>query len=304
MGENMQRSPPWNDVAVFVGVGRLGSFSAAAKLTGMPVSTVSRKVAALEASLKTTLIRRTTRKLHMTEEGALLYESCATHLEGLAEAIAGVSRARTELEGVLRVTAPVALGRGEFIDFVAGFMARHPGVRIDLAITNDQLDLVTAKVDVAIRFGALESSSVIGRRLGSSRRVLVAAPSYLDRRGKPRALRDLSKHDVIVFGPNDGSIEWALTDGRRTLRIPVLPRAAANNLETVSELARRGLGIALLPEAYVRDGGRPGGLARVISRWSSAAIPVHALHAGRKFLPARVRVFLDELKAWPNATWS
>src|SRR5688500_8033832 len=150
-----------NQLSIFVRVAQLGSFSSAAKSLGVPVSTLSRKVSELEARLGVNLIKRTTRKLNLSEQGLRFYEGCAPHLLGLDEAEAGLTNARAELEGVLHVTAPVALGRGEFLDFISGFAKKYPKLRIDLTITNQFVDLVATRVDVAIRFGELADSSVI-----------------------------------------------------------------------------------------------------------------------------------------------
>ena len=191
--------PDLNELSIFVRVAELGSFSGAARVLGMPVSSVSRKIAELEARLGLNLIKRTTRKLNLSEPGQSFFERCAPLLRGLEEAEAGLTEARVELEGVLHVTAPAALGRGEFIDFVSSFLSKHPKLGIDLAVTNQYLDFVATQVDVAIRFGELSDSGVIAKRLGSSQRVLVAAPAYLKQRGRPRLPEDLSRHDAVLF---------------------------------------------------------------------------------------------------------
>ena len=292
-----------NELSVFVRVAQHGSFSAAARSLGMPVSTVSRRVSDLEERLGVSLIKRTTRKLSLSEHGLRFYEGCAPHLEGLEAAEAGVTDSRTEIEGLLRVTAPVALGRGEFVDFVSGFLSRHPKMKIDLAITNLYVDLVTSQVDVAIRFGDLADSGAVARRLGVSRRVLVAAPEYLKRRGVPRAPEDLTSHDCVLFlGKTEGA-EWILRKDRRQMRIQISGRVTANNLELVNEFTLRGHGVALLPEPYAVERASNGTLRRILPQWTSAPIPVHAVFLNRKFVPAKLQTFLTELAAWENSTW-
>jgi DNA-binding transcriptional LysR family regulator len=292
-----------NEIAVFVRVAQLGSFSAAARSLAMPVSTVSRKVAELEARLGVSLLKRTTRKVALSEQGLRFCEDCAPHLEALEEAKAGVTDTRAEIEGTLHVTAPVALGRGEFIDFVTAFLDRHREMKVDLAITNEFVDLVATHVDVAIRFGELADSGLVAKRLGVSRRVLVAAPSYLKERGVPRSPQDLPAHDCVVFlGKTEGA-EWRLESGRRRVRVRVGGRVSANNLELAHELAVRGRGVALLPEPYAVAGAAAGSLRRVLPRWTSAPIPVHAVYLSRKFVPAKLATFLTELAGWKNSTW-
>lgn len=292
-----------NELSVFVRVAQHGSFSAAAKSLGMPVSTVSRRVSDLERRLGVSLIKRTTRKLSLSEHGLRFYESSAPHLEGLAAAEAAVTESRTEIEGLLRVTAPVALGRGEFVDFVSGFLSRHPKMKIDLAITNLYVDLVTSQVDVAIRFGELADSGVVARRLGVSRRVLVAAPEYLKLRGVPRTPEDLTSHDCVLFLGKTEKTAWILRNDRRQMRVDIQGRVTANNLELVNEFTLRGHGIALLPEPYAIEGATNGTLQRILAKWTSAPIPVHAVFLNRKFVPAKLRTFLTELAGWENATW-
>ena len=292
-----------NQLSIFVRVAQLGSFSAAAKSLGMPVSTVSRKVSELETRLGVNLIKRTTRKLNLSEQGLRFYESCGPHLQGLDEAEAGLTNARAELEGVLRVTAPVALGRGEFLDFISAFSKKYPKLRIDLTITNQFVDLVATRVDVAIRFGKLADSSVIARRLGLSQRMLAASPEYLKRRGAPRSPRELSEHDCVVFRGETEGEEWSLQNGRRRARVRVTGSVSANNFESVNELVVRGHGVALLPEPYLLAGSAAGSLKRVLPRWTSAPIPVHAVYLERKFLPAKLQTFVTELASFDNSTW-
>jgi DNA-binding transcriptional LysR family regulator len=292
-----------NELSIFVRVAQLGSFSAAAHALGMSVSSVSRKVAELEARLGLSLIKRTTRKLNLSEHGLSFFERCAPLLAGLEEAEAGVTAARLEPEGVLHVTAPAALGRGEFIDFISGFLSRYPKLRIELAITNQYLDFVATEVDVAIRFGELADSGVIAKRLGLSQRVLVAAPEYLKRCGKPRLPADLERHDCVLFKSKSDGAEWTLQSNRQRARVGVRGRVTANNLEAVNELAVRGHGIALLPEPYLVAGSALGTLEHVLLAWTSAPIPVHAVYLNRKFVPAKVQTFLTELASWKNSTW-
>jgi DNA-binding transcriptional LysR family regulator len=295
--------PDLNEISIFVRVAQLGSFSGAARALGMPVSSVSRKVAELEARLGSNLIKRTTRKLNLSEQGLGFFERCAPLLQGLEEAEAGLTEMRVEPEGVLHVTAPVALGRGEFLDFIASFLSRNPKLRIELAVTNQYLDFVATQVDVAIRFGELADSGVIAKRLGSSQRVLVAAPAYLKERGRPRLPHDLSRHDCVLFSSKAEGSEWKLQSHRRRARIRVAGRVTANNLESVNELAVRGLGVALLPEPYLLAGSAAGQLERVLPAWTSAPIPVHAVYLDRKFAPAKVQAFLAALVGWKNSTW-
>ena len=292
-----------NEISIFVRVAQLGSFSAAARSLAAPVSTVSRKVAELESRLGVQLIKRTTRKLNLSEFGLRFYESCSPALQALDDAEAGLAEQRVRLQGVLHVTAPVALGTGEFIDFVSRFMLEHPDLKIDLVITNQFVDLIATQVDVAIRFGELSDSGVIAKRLGVSRRVLVASTSYLKKRGTPRSPAELSSHECVLFLGKNGRTEWNLQNGKRRARVGVNGPVSVNNFESASQFAIRGHGVALIPEHYAVAGAAAGVLERVLPRWTSAAIPVHAVFLNRKFVPARLQIFLSELSSWKNSTW-
>ena len=292
-----------NEIQAFARVAQLGSFSAAARSLLLPVSTVSRKVASLEARLGLSLLKRTTRKLSLTEHGVRLYEACAPHVQGIEDAQAALTHARSQLEGSLHVTAPVALGRGEFIAFITDFLRRNPKVRMNLHITNQFVDLVTSHVDVAIRFGELADSSAVARRLGRSFWVLVTSPDYAKRHGLPRTPQELRDHDCVLFSSKTEESEWRLQSGRQRTRIRVTGPVSGNNFETVNELTVRGHGIAFLPESYAVAGAANGTLKRVLPQWTSPPIPVHAVYVSRKFVPAKVKAFLNELAAWKNSNW-
>jgi DNA-binding transcriptional LysR family regulator len=269
----------------------------------LPVSTVSRKVAELERRLGLNLMKRTTRKLSLTEHGARLYETCAPHLQGLSEAQAGLSQSRAHLEGLLHVSAPQALGRGEFVDFISGFLSRNPKIKINLVVTNQLVDLVSSHIDIAIRFGQLADSSVVARKLGVSHRVLVAAPQYLKKHVPPRTPQELRQHDCVLFLRKTEEVDWQLQDGRHRAQVRVAGPVSGNNFETVNEFALRGHGIALLPEAYAAAGAADGSLKRVLPQWRSPPIPVHAVYVNRKFVPAKLKTFLADLAAWKNSNW-
>ncbi len=292
-----------NEIAIFVRVAQLRSFSAAARSLQLPVSTVSRKVSDLEKRLGVSLMKRTTRKLNLTEQGAAFYDRCAPLVSGIQEAQDTMTSSSAGPEGELHLSAPQALARGEFMAFISDFLTRHPKLSINLEITNQFADLVGTSVDLAIRFGELADSSVVARKLGVSHRVLVASPSYLKRKGMPRVVRDIEQHDCILFSSKKGDVIWALQNGRNRVRLNVSGPIAANNFETVNELALRAHGIALLPQSYAAAA-KPNQLKRELPEWKSPPIPVHAVHLNRMLAPGKVRAFLAELLEWENSLWS
>jgi len=293
-----------NDIAVFVAVAQLGSFSRAARALAMPVSTVSRKVAALEAQLGVTLLARTTRKLTLTAQGRDYYDQCSEPLGHLQDAERVLTRAQRRPEGSLKVSVPVILGDEAFLAFVSAFAKRYDGIRVDLHITNQFLDLVTDNVDVAVRFGALESSSVVARRLGVQTRQVVAAPAYLAGRTLPREPRDLGAHRCVLLHAPPHEADWELVSGRRRARVAVHGALSSRDYRSVGYFVERGHGVGLLPASYGAAPLASGALVRLLPRWESPAVPVHVVYATRKFLPERVHVFVEELKAWRSPFWT
>jgi DNA-binding transcriptional LysR family regulator len=174
-----------NDIVVFVRVAQFESFSRAAHALGMPVSTVSRKVTALEERLGVTLLQRTTRKLSLTAQGRAYYNQCGEPLSQLFDAERVLTQTQKKPEGLLRISAPVILGQEAFYAFLSSFLKAYPGIQVDLFVTNLFLDLIVENIDVAIRFGELPDSSLIAQRIGRSVRYVVAAPEYLEGRLPP-----------------------------------------------------------------------------------------------------------------------
>lgn len=292
-----------NQTLVFARVAALGSFSKAARALDMPVSSVSRKVSDLEQRLGAVLIRRTTRKLSLTPLGGRLFEQCAVHLQGIEDAESALSQHVSRLEGRMRISVPVALGQGAFVDLISEFLMTHPAVAVDLVVTNRHVDLIADGIDIAIRFGQLKDSSIVATRLGISRRVLVASPAYLAKHRAPTQPAQLSDHDCILFHGASPETEWQLQSGSRKLNVKVVGRVSGSDFNSVYEFAARGQGIAFLPQAYCERGERLQVLRRVLPRWGSAAIPVFALYANRKFLPARLKALLAAMQQWHNPHW-
>src|SRR5215470_17666642 len=180
-----------DDILIFVRVAQLESITRAARSLGMPVSTVSRRLSVLESELGASLLRRTTRRVSLTAQGREYFNQCREPLTVLQEAERVLTQAQQEPEGLLRISVPVVLSQEPFLEFVSRFLRDHARIRIDLFITNLYLDLVAENVDLAIRFGELQDSSVIATRIGRSVRYLVATPGYSEHRKLPTEPADL-----------------------------------------------------------------------------------------------------------------
>lgn len=292
-----------NELAIFVAIVKHGSFSSASKTLRIPISTVSRKLADLERRLATNLITRTTRQLKLTDQGMQFYSRCSEHLLGLEAAESNLKQSTNEIDGHLKISVPVALGQGPFIGFVADFLKRYPKISIDLLVTNQFVDFISSGIDIAIRFGQLEDSSLIAKRLGESRWLLACSPKYLHKRTAPKHPDDLLKHSCIRFSSSLAQSEWNLIEGRKKVSIHVSGNVSGNNFETIYDLVKQGLGIGFLPEAYIHRGLNRNEFVQILPKWSSPPIPVHALYATRKYPLLRQKIFLDELSHWQSESW-
>jgi DNA-binding transcriptional LysR family regulator len=191
-----------NDIVVFARVVEAGSFTAAARLLGMPKTTVSRRIAALEREVGVRLIQRTTRSLNMTDAGRLYYEQSSQALRTIEDANLRLAEARAEPSGTIRISAPVGFGGHFLTSAVFDFLAAYPKTKVELHLTDDTLNLVGNRIDLAFRTGILPDSTLIARKLGSTHRILCASPDYLARRGVPVASADLARHHCVIAGPS------------------------------------------------------------------------------------------------------
>jgi DNA-binding transcriptional LysR family regulator len=295
--------PDLNDIAVFVKVAQLGSFSRAAHALGMPVSTVSRKVTSLEDQLGVTLMQRTTRKLNLTAQGRAYYNQCSEPLSQLSDAESALTRTQKKPEGLLRVSAPVLFGQEPFYEFLSLFLKKYPGIQVDLFITNLFVDLIADNVDVAIRFGELRDSTIIAKRIGRSVRYLVASPAYLKGRAHPAKPEDLTKHQCVMLNGRNNEAEWHLVSGRRSVKVDVSGPLSSRDFQSVSAFIYKGHGIGFLPASYCEEQITRRELIRILPEWSSPEIIIHAVYPTRRFIPSKLQVFLDELKVWKSPLW-
>jgi len=292
-----------NDIAIFAKVAQLQSFSRAAQALAMPVSTISRRVSTLEEQLGVTLLQRTTRRLSLTAQGRAYLDQCNEPLNSLYDAQKVLTRTQKQPEGLLKVSAPVIFGQAPFYDLVSSFMRTYPQIEIDLSVTNTFVDLIADNVDLAIRFGELQDSSLVAQRLGKSVRYLVCTPDYLARREAPSDPDDLRGHRCILLNGRNNEAEWELVSNSKTTKIRVSGNLTAHDFHTVSAFTYRGHGIGLLPSTYCEAQIASGDLIRLLPGWSSPEILIHAVYPSRRFLPTKLQVFLEALKAWKSPLW-
>jgi DNA-binding transcriptional LysR family regulator len=278
-------------LAAFVRTVEAGSFAEAARLLGATPSAVSKSVLRLERRLGVRLIQRSTRTLSATSEGAAYYERVAPLLRAIDDAEELVQRADTA-RGLLRVTVPVLFGRILIAAWAEWFTVRHPDVRLELGVTDRNVDIIHEGYDIAVRMGALEDTGLVGRSLGEARFVLAASPRYLERRGRPRTLAELRRHAGLRFVSAGRPYPWIFADG--TAIVPDGPFDTDDGL-TLRHAALAGAGIAQLPRFVIADDLAAGRLVVVLPEAPMTGIPTHALHAFGRQLPLRARLFIDFL---------
>ena len=281
-----------NEISVFVKVVQAGSFTQAAAQLGIPNSTASARVSALERRLGVTLLQRTTRKLRLTEAGETYFRRAAQGLGEIVEAESEVSASQREPQGMLRVTAPVDLGASCLAGLVSAFRQKYPAVRVELVFTDRFVDLVAEGIDVAVRAGRLRDSALIARKVGLAEWIPAASPAYLKKAGTPRHPRELTGHACLQFTPL-GTEHWQLTDGKQKVTVPLPRDLLANEINFAKALALAGKGVALLPSYVCHGEIRSGRLVRVLPEWRARTDPVHLVYPGQKFVAPKVRAFVD-----------
>jgi DNA-binding transcriptional LysR family regulator len=286
----------FEDMQTFVRVVDAGSISAAADQLGVAKSAISRRLSELETRLGVQLLRRTTRRLNLTDSGRGFYDRCLRILADLEEAEAAVSRAHATLRGRLRVAAPLSFGLRHLGPAITEFMRAHPLVEFDLDFNDRQVDLLAEAIDVAIRIARLEDSSLIARRLWSSRLVLCASPAYLQAHGMPAAPEDLAAHRALVYShaQDPGQLTLHGDDGREH-RVRVPERLRANNGDFLCQAAVAGEGLVLSPSFIVHDALRSGALVRVLPAYAADEVHAYAVYPQTRHLSQRVRAFVDFL---------
>jgi len=294
---NNQSVVDLNDLRVFERVGSLRSFSAAARALSLPKSTISRSIARLEADLGARLIQRTTRDVALTPLGDNLLSRCASALGQLGEALTYVGSLATEPRGQLRVSAGIGFCVNVLAEQLPDFVRRYPEVDIMLDLTSRMADLVNDRVDIAIRLGPLPDSSLVSVQLGEMKRVLCAAPAYLDRRGTPRTIEELSEHDVIEMPAADGRPRvWSFARNGRTVEVTVAPRVCVNDALTINRLIINGTGIGIMSNYLSAPEIAAGRLVQLLSDWAAPPVGCALVFLSKRELAPAVRAFVDYMK--------
>lgn len=282
----------------FTRVVETGSFSAVARDLSTSQPTVSRQIAQLEDHLGTVLFLRTTRALTLTDDGRVLYEQARRTLEALAEAEGSVGRRRGKPSGRLRLACAGVFGRLHVIPRLPRFRARYPDVEIALVMGDGYADLVEEGIDLAMRVGTPSESGLVARRIGTTRRVVVATPAYLAARGRPETPADLAGHDCVVYDRLLTGTIWPFVTPAGPISVPVEGPIHVNNTEAVRAAVLEGLGIGYVPSWHFVEGELEDGRLTVLLRdFEAPQQPISAVYPSRRHLAPKVRCAIDYFAA-------
>lgn len=286
-------------MTIFTKVVEQGSFAAAAESLNRSTSAVSRQVAQLEALLDARLLHRTTRRLSLTENGRAYYERCVQLLADIAEAEELAGARDPTPRGTLRLTAPISFGVSHLAPAIAAYLARNPAVRVDVALSDRQVDLVEEGLDLAIRVGEVGSQTLVARPIGEARLMIAAAPAYLAANGEPRHPDDLAQHACLTYAYASEGLNWVFRSaaGER-IKVPVRGPAHANNGPLLAELAAQGLGLTSAPDFILQPLIDSGRLLEVLGDWRPQPLTIYAVYPTRRHLSAAVRGFVGHLRDW------
>ena len=281
------------DMRLFAKVAEAKSFTGAARLLGVPKQTLSRRIAELERALGVELLHRTTRRLQLSDLGVAYAERCADIVRIADEANRAVSEVHDVPRGALRVTADPVFGDAFLTDLVTEFARRWPETQLEVVLTRRRVDLIVERFDVAFRIGQSEDAALSGVNLGAARVRYCASPGYVARRGAPSRPEELKNHDCIVVASNGAPARWPFLGKSGPRLLPVSGRLTLSSLPMVRAAALAGLGVALFPEFACADDLRRKRLVSVLGGGAVDVGAVWLLYPARRFLPARLRAFVD-----------
>lgn len=287
-----------NDLPIFLALVEAGSFTAAAERLGCTKTRVSLRIRRLEERLGVTLFQRTTRSVQLTQSGEALYRDCSPLLAGLEQALAVAEGEDHALGGDLRLTAPEDYAARVLAEAAVAFGHQHPALKIELRSGDQISDMLKEGIDIAFRLGWLKDSSLRARRLGVFQQYLVASPDYLARNGTPTHPEQLTEHAWVAFTPLNAPLTWTLRHLDQQCQVQVKAQLAANSTAALSALLAAGAGISVMGDFTAEAEIRAGRLVRLLPEWSLPVGNVHAVYPPGRYLPARVRAFMEFFETW------
>lgn len=282
-----------NAMALFAKVVEAESYSQAARDIGVPKSTISRKISQMEEALGVRLLQRNTRYLRLTQVGREVYENCQNMLREVQSVHATIENAREDVSGNLKVMFPISFNQELMAKLCAGFLKLHPKVDLDVRFSDGGIDLIGQNCDIAVMFGPLASSDLVARLLFERSLVLVASPQYVKTQGSPETVSDLENHSGLMLGNSTSTPIWAIGTGAERRLVNFKPRAWANSSAAIKQMAKEGLGIALLSEAHCRPDLQNRSLVRLLPEVAIEPTRAYGLYSSRYQLAPKISRFLD-----------
>jgi len=279
-------------MVIFSHVVETRSFSAAARRLGIARSAVCRHIALLEESVGARLLNRTTRSMSLTDAGEIFYQSCARIVEEADAATHRISQLHTEPTGSLKIAGPGGFGP-QLATLIAAFTRKYAAINVELLLDDRVIDMVEEGIDVSIRVGWPEDSSLIARKLGESSRLLCASPDYIERHGRPVSPAQLADHEWIIFTLLPTPHNWVFTRNKRRETLHAKGRIKTNNAMAMRTLVLSGVGIAALSNFLVRDDIRSGRLEHLLPGYDCGSAGIYAVYQDRRYQQNKVRLFID-----------
>lgn len=292
-----------NDIALFVEVASAGTFASAARRLGMPSNTLSRRIQDLEVRLGVRLIERSMRKLVLTDVGRRLYDHCSDQIDDMVQYVRDLSQSAAKPHGRIHIATPVDFFEEFRIEWVVEFLALYPAIKLNFLLDDARIDLIANGVDLAFRGGDTHEPNFVARRIGTTRRLLVASPSYIDARGRPESFLDLSDHERLMFAAPGDRPRWNLNGPDGAVETEIDGCFSANTLRSVFDATMAGLGIGLLPSFWVQPHIASGRLQVVLPEYSSQDITYYWVYTSRKQQPRAARAFMEFAERKLAANW-
>jgi DNA-binding transcriptional LysR family regulator len=282
----------FEEIQTFIGIVKAGSFSRAAERLNIAKSAVSRRLSDLETRLGVQLMTRTTRRINLTESGREYYQRCLIILDDLEETEQTLSSGDVALNGTIRIAAPLSFGILHLSSIINQFLSLHPQIRIEMELNDRTVNFMEEQVDLAIRIGDLDDSSLIGRKLGTSHLMICAAPAYLEKFGEPTEPYELEQHSGFSYS-YARSASWNFNNIKTSIRMNY--RLRANNGDVLLNAAIDGLGILLTPKFISSAAIQQGLLKPILTNYELSSAGIYAVYQQQRHLPQRIRILIDYL---------
>ncbi|MFO6424699.1 LysR family transcriptional regulator [Motilimonas sp. KMU-193] len=282
-----------NGMAIFAKVVEAKGYSQASRLTGLPKSTISRKISQLEDHLGVRLLQRNTRGLSLTHVGALYYQHCANIVQEMEEALATIENTHQDITGLLRIALPVSFHQDAIATLCSGFLRKYPKVDLDIQFIDAEVSLIGEGYDIAIKYGPLDASDLIARLLVERQPVLVASAKYLNAHGSPATPQDLANHQGLLLGTPRSSAIWPIGIGAKKTMVQFERKVRVNSNTVLKQMTKAGVGIAMLTESVCQQELQSGELRRVLADYPLEPIKVYGVYSSRRQLANKITSFLD-----------